>query len=207
MSGVVSGLVVLGVDPGCPGGWAMLDRDGAAIGCGLGEVEDGFLSPTMIGVLAQHTFPPARVVHPAFRQDLAAAIESFPPRPMMHVKSIAGLFAGVGAWRIAIRAAGFPAPAAVDPKSWQHRFKDEYREAEAKLRARFPDLAGKRLRDKIQEEHRAVYHAEALRRWPDQRPNLVGPKGGKRHDAAAALWIAEHHRLSIVGDLRHAPRA
>lgn len=196
----MSGFVVLGVDPGCPGGWAMLDRDGDAIGCGLGEEEDGFLSPTTIGVLVQTSFP-------RNAGNLAAAIESFPPRPMMHIKSIAGLFAGVGAWRIAIRAAGFPAPAAVDPRAWQKRFKDEYREAEAKLRARFPELAGKRLRDKIQDEHRAVYHAEALRRWPDQRPNLLGPKGGKRHDAAAALWIAEHHRLSIVGDLRHASRA
>lgn len=196
----MTGLVVLGVDPGCPGGWAMLDRDGAAIGCGLGEVEDGFLSPTMIGVLAAASFP-------RNGGHLVAAIESFPPRPMMHVKSIAGLFAGVGAWRIAIRAAGFPTPAAVDPRAWQHRFKDDYREAEAKLRARFPELAGKRLRDKVQEEHRAVYHAEALRRWPDQRPALVGPRGGARHDVAAALWIAEHHRLSIVGDLRSAPRA
>lgn len=192
--------MILGVDPGCPGGWAMLDRDGDAIGCGLGEEEDGFLSPTTIGVLVQTSFP-------RNAGNLAAAIESFPPRPMMHVKSIAGLFAGVGAWRIAIRAAGFPAPAAVDPRAWQKRFKDEYREAEAKLRARFPELTGKRLRDKVQEEHRAVYHAEAMRRWPNQRPNLLGPKGGKRHDAAAALWIAEHHRLSIVGDLRHAPRA
>lgn len=184
-------MIVLGVDPGCPGGWAILDRDGCVVGCGLGEVEDGFLSPSMISILAQHALQ---------RREAKwySAIESFPPRPMMHVKSIAGLFAGVGAWRMAIRAASFPKPEPIEPRTWQKRFAVDFKKADASLRALHPTLSGKSWRDKVQKAHREVYHQAALARWSDQRPQLVGPKGGARHDVAAALWIAEHRRQQVL---------
>lgn len=184
-------MIVLGVDPGCPGGWAILDRDGCALGCDLGEVEDGFLSPAMIGILSRYAMP-----HRA--RYWYSAIESFPPRPMMHVKSIAGLFAGVGAWRMAIRAASFPKPEPIEPRAWQKRFTADFKKAEASLRALHPTLSGKSWRDKVQKAHREVYHQAALALWPDQRHQLVGPKGGARHDVAAALWIAEHRRLQVL---------
>jgi hypothetical protein len=182
-------MIVLGVDPGCPGGWAILGSVGNIIACGLGVVDDGQLSPTMIEVL--------QYAAASYSREWYSAIESFPPRPMMHVKSIAGLFAGIGAWRMAIRAASFDAPAKVDPKEWQARFRVAFKSAESALRLQYPTISGKAWRDKVQQSHREVYHDAAFAMWPSAK-ELFGPKGGKRHDVAAALWIAEHRRMEVL---------
>lgn len=190
---------ILGIDPGCPGGWAVLDQSGHAVACGEGALaERGGLAVRSIDDV-RHPLDQVKGERPA----LCAVIEQFTPRPNMNVKSIAGLWRGVGAWEIIAGAAGWPEPTRVDPKSWQSMpdvapaikaAKDE-----ARASAGFVTLSKEARNRKLQEAGKRGYHTAALARWPDQRSILVGPRGGARLDPAAALWIAEYARL-------HAPR-
>ena len=186
----------LGVDPGIGGAWAVLRDDGAVVACGLGRAtERGGLDPGVVAHLEA-----ARRGHVG---PLVAAMEHFPPRPGQHVKSIAGLWRGVGAWELAVGDAGWPEPVDVAPRSWQSQPLVACRMAEEhtaeRARPEHDGLAVKTRRTRLQQAGRVGYHRAACERWPDLSRNggpLWGPKGARLHDLAAALWIAERARTA-----------
>ena len=187
----------LGVDPGLPGGFGVLDERGEPVACGLGA-GDGTegLDPSVLEALTR-----ARYVMEGGRnfdvRELHAAVEQFPPRPFGNVKSLAVLFLGVGAWRLAVRASGWPAPRSCAPQSWQAlpEVRALIRSHEAEVKAPPKHLAAdsKRRVTLAQEARKRGYHEAACVRWPALRVpgQLLGPKGGVRTDVAAGLWIAE----------------
>jgi hypothetical protein len=202
----VTAALFLGVDPGLPGGFGVLDERGEAVACGLG-VGDGTegLDPSVLEALTRARY--VLSLGTPCAAELHAAIESFPPRPGGNVKSLAVLFLGVGAWRLAIRASGWPAPRSVAPQSWQAlsevRVLIRSHEAEVKASPKYLAADGKRRVTLAQEARKRGYHEAACVHWPALRvPGmLLGPKGGARTDVAAGLWIAEwlrrEHPLAV----------
>jgi hypothetical protein len=186
----------LGVDPGIGGAWAVLRDDGTVVACGLG-------GKSKRGGLDHHVVDLLTAAREGHRGPLVAAMEAFPPRPGQHVKSIAGLWRGVGAWELAVGDAGWPEPVDVAPKSWQSQslvatYMAEEHTAERE-RPGHEDLAAKTRRTRLQQAGRVGYHRAACERWPDlARPGgpLWGARGARLHDLAAALWIAERARTA-----------